>query len=60
MLEKKPADGAGRLMVLAHPLTREWWDLPREPLFVPLVKSLFAWLANAESAQPEQPPVSPG
>lgn len=49
-----------RLLVVAHPMTREWTDLPREPLFVPFVKNLFAWLSEAETARPELPPLTPG
>lgn len=60
LLEKPATDKAGRVLVLAHPLTREWTDLPRDPLFVPLVKSLFAWVSKAESASPEVPPHQPG
>jgi len=36
----------GRVMVCPHPLNREWTDLPREPIFVPFVKSLFSYLGN--------------
>lgn len=50
----------GRVLVLAHSMTREWSDLPREPMFVPLVKNLFAWAAKAETGLPEVPPVAPG
>ena len=50
----------GRLLVLAHPLTREWADVPREPLFVPLVKSLLGYVSRAETAAPEIEPLYPG
>lgn len=52
LLEKISNDpNAGRVMVLAHPLTREWSDLPREPMFVPLAKSLFNTLTGYEARQ---------
>jgi hypothetical protein len=52
LLEKISNDpNAGRVMVLAHPLTREWSDLPREPMFVPLAKSLFNTLTHYEARQ---------
>ncbi|HEY1123806.1 MAG TPA: hypothetical protein VGE67_19465, partial [Haloferula sp.] len=52
LLEKLSNDpNAGRVMVLAHPLTREWSDLPREPMFVPLAKSLFNTLTRYEARQ---------
>ena len=52
LLEKISNDpNAGRVMVLAHPLTREWSDLPREPMFVPLAKSLFNTLTRYEARQ---------
>lgn len=50
----------GRILVLAHSLTREWTDLPRDPLFVPLVKSLFTHVAQAEGASSELQPRYPG
>lgn len=49
-----------RILLFAHPMTREWTDIPREPLFVPLVKNLFAWLAKTETGLPEVPPLTPG
>ncbi len=52
LLEKVATDpAAGPVIVLAHGLTREWTDLPREPLFVPLVKSLFAHLTRYQPQQ---------
>ena len=33
-------------MVCTHPLNRNWTDVPRDPLFVPLVKNLFATLQD--------------
>ena len=33
------------------PVDRPWSDLPREPMFVPLVKSLFAELTRYEALQ---------
>ena len=50
----------GRVLVLAHPLTRAWADVPREPLFVPLVKSLLGYVSRAETAAPELEPRHPG
>jgi Aerotolerance regulator N-terminal len=61
LLEKSSTqEKSGRVMVLAHSLTREWSDLPREPIFVPLVKGLFSHLSRAEAAQAETPPLHPG
>lgn len=61
LLEKTAAaTSKGRVLVLAHSLTREWTDLPRDPLFVPLVKSLFTHVAQAEAASPELKPHYPG
>ncbi|WP_038159862.1 BatA domain-containing protein [Verrucomicrobium sp. BvORR106] len=61
LLEKTPtATSKGRVLVLAHSLTREWTDLPRDPLFVPLVKSLFTHVAQAEGASPDLRPRYPG
>ena len=52
LLEKISNDpNAGRVMVLAHPLTREWGDLPREPMFVPLAKSIFNTLTHYQARQ---------
>jgi hypothetical protein len=63
LVERDPlpdAAEAGRVLVLAHNLNRDSSDLPREPLFVPLVKSLFAYASNAQTAQAEIPPLVPG
>lgn len=60
LLEKTGASQKGRLLVLAHSLTREWTDLPRDPLFVPLVKSLFSYVSQAEMAVPDLKPRHPG
>lgn len=61
LLEKESAEpAAGRIMVCAHPFNREWTDIPRAPLFVPLVKNLFATLGRVEPAAPEARVVSPG
>ncbi|YCM46250.1 BatA domain-containing protein [Verrucomicrobiaceae bacterium 227] len=49
-----------RLMVCAHPMTREWSELPRQPLFVPLVKNIFAYLTGYEAESPEMTPLIPG
>jgi hypothetical protein len=46
--------------VCFHPLTREWSDIPREPLFVPLMKNLFTALGRVEPAVPEARILSPG
>ncbi|OYV06288.1 MAG: hypothetical protein CFE26_07115, partial [Verrucomicrobiales bacterium VVV1] len=58
--EKTTASSSGRALVLAHPLNREWNDLPREPLFVPFVKNLFACLARLDTAPPEARSLFPG
>lgn len=50
----------GRVMVLAHPLTREWGDLPREPLFVPLAKNFFNVLARYEARPHSANVTTPG
>jgi hypothetical protein len=60
LLEKTGALQKGRVLVLAHSLTREWTDLPRDPLFVPFVKSLFTYVSKAEGAGPELQPRHPG
>ena len=61
LLEKKNADPAqGRLMLLAHPLTREWTDLPREPMFVPFVKNLFGTLTRYQARQHSATTLTPG
>ncbi|MEZ5299606.1 MAG: hypothetical protein R3F11_02895 [Verrucomicrobiales bacterium] len=68
-MASRPAFGTGAraairrvcaAMVLAHPLTRDWGDLPREPLFVPLVKNLFAYLTRYEPGAPQVLPRTPG
>ena len=45
--------GKERVLVCPHPLNRDWTDLPREPIFVPLVKELFSFLASAK--EPPRP-----
>jgi hypothetical protein len=45
MLEQ--AVGAGRLLVFASPLDRQWNDLAIHPLFVRFVAEATAWLAGA-------------
>ncbi|RBP44591.1 putative membrane protein (TIGR02226 family) [Roseimicrobium gellanilyticum] len=60
LLEKTGPVQKGRVLVLAHSLTREWTDLPRDPLFVPFVKSLFSYASRAEGAGPELKPRHPG
>lgn len=45
MWEQSP--GAGRLLVFASPLDREWNDLAIHPLFVRFVAEATAWLAGA-------------
>jgi len=61
LLEKKSNDpAAGRVMLLAHPLTREWTDLPREPMFVPLMKNLFGTLTHYQARQHSANTVTPG
>ena len=60
LLEKSGPAQKGRVIVLAHSLTREWTDLPRDPLFVPFVKGLLAYASRAEGAGPEIKPRHPG
>lgn len=61
LLWERAARGAsGRVMLLAHPLNRDWNDLPREPLFVPFVKRLFGCLARLDAIPPEARTVYPG
>lgn len=38
----------GNVVVCAHPLNRDWSDLPRYPVFVPLVKGLFSAISKTE------------
>jgi hypothetical protein len=58
--ERAVSSSSGRVMLLAHPLTRDWNDLPREPLFVPFVKNLFACLSRLDSTPSEARIVHPG
>jgi hypothetical protein len=51
---------ADRVMLLGHPLNRDWNDLPREPLFVPFVKNLFGYLARLDATPAEARTVHPG
>ena len=41
------ASRSQRILVCPHPLNRDWTDLPREPIFVPFVKNLIAYLVDA-------------
>ncbi|HSG64946.1 MAG TPA: BatA and WFA domain-containing protein [Gammaproteobacteria bacterium] len=47
--------GAGRVMVFASALDRDWSDLPVLPVFVPLVSGLSAHLAGDLAVQTEAP-----
>lgn len=58
--ERQAEGGSGRVMLLAHPLNRDWNDLPREPVFVPFVKQLFSYLAKADSRPAEGRVLYPG
>lgn len=58
--ERADPANSGRVMLLAHPLTRDWNDLPREPLFVPFVKNLFAFLSRLDATPSEARIVHPG
>jgi hypothetical protein len=61
LLQKQSAQPtAGPVLVCAHPLNREWTDIPRAPLFVPLMKNLFTALGRVESAAAEARVLSPG
>jgi Aerotolerance regulator N-terminal len=40
--------GKGRVLVFANPLTRDWNELPRERIFVPLVREWFTWLTHLD------------
>lgn len=61
LMELKSTNPAhGRVMVLAHPLTREWTDLPRDPIFVPFLKGIFTTLARYEPRQHSANVVTPG
>jgi hypothetical protein len=61
ILEKETTNAtSGRVLVCAHSLNREWSDLPREPLFVPLVKDLFTTIGRVKSVVPEARVLSPG
>ncbi len=61
LLEKENAgDAKGRVLVLTHPLNRNWTDVPRDPLFVPFVKNLFGVLGNVAQAAEEIPVYAPG
>lgn len=60
VLLERTAEGEGRVIVCAHPLTRGWTDLPREPLFAPLVKNLAAYLSRLEIRQESARVLVPG
>lgn len=56
LLEKENANAsAGRVLVCAHPLTRQWTEVPREALFVPLIKNLFTALGRVKPIEPAAP-----
>ncbi len=59
LLQKDTKEG-GPVLVCAHPLNRMWSDLPREPLFVPLVRNLFGYLGRVEADVPEPKVLVPG
>jgi hypothetical protein len=40
--------GKGRVLVYTNPLTRVWSDLPRERIFLPLIKEWFTWLTRLD------------
>ncbi len=54
------AGEGGRVMVLAHPLNRDWNDLPREPMFVPFVRNLFGFLGGLDERTAKVRVVNPG
>jgi Aerotolerance regulator N-terminal len=61
LLEKEPTTAeAGRILVLLQPLTREWSNLPLEPLFVPFTKSLLQYLSRYSPTESSSLIVKPG
>jgi hypothetical protein len=58
--ERSVSTSSGRVMLLAHPLTRHWNDLPREPLFVPLVKNIFSCLSRLDATPSDARIIHPG
>ncbi|MFC7337769.1 BatA domain-containing protein [Haloferula chungangensis] len=56
----KRSDGQAPVMVLAHPLTREWGDFPLSTLFVPLMRETFSHLAGYRSMASEILETTPG
>lgn len=61
LLKKEGGEkGAGSVIICAHPLTRAWTDLPLEPLFVPLVRNLFASAARLPPPEAAAEPETPG
>ena len=60
IVQKNGVEKAGNIIVCAHPLTREWTDIPRDPLFVPLVKNMFAALGRVSQSTPEARVLTPG
>lgn len=60
IVQKNGVEKAGNIIVCAHPLTRDWTDVPREPLFVPLVKNIFAALGSVAQSVPEARVLTPG
>ncbi len=52
--------GQGRVLVFANPLTRAWSELPRERIFLPLIKEWFAWLTRLDADPGAPTEVAPG
>jgi hypothetical protein len=47
--------GAGRVMLFASTIDRDWNDLPIQPIFLPLVQQATRYLARAPMHEPEAP-----
>jgi hypothetical protein len=61
LAEKSPRpEGSGPVMVWAHPLNRDWSEVPRDPLFVPLVKNIFDVLSGFQGEAANAPILHPG
>ena len=52
--------GRGHIIVVANPCDRDWSNWPAERIFVPVVRELFSFLAQAEGPEMSVREISPG
>ena len=50
----------GSILILAHPVTREWGDFPLDNLFVPMMRELFASLSGYQETDSQIIAGTPG